>query len=296
MSAAPVSPHGFVAVRGRGYPVKETDACVTALSQDRDDAWERAARLTVLAREMEAKAVSLREVVSALTQQTYESLGSRAQYLLALTVEEAEALLATARDEAQAVWDAADAGGRRLYEEACAYADELRADTEARVQRISLAAQTAADEARIEARLEVKERLGEAVAAWKEMRRRCEGMLAGLEQEQAGRWEAMERELAHHEAELEARHAELATYAQAGLAEAERTLAEAEENTRPGQEDAEARAAALIAEARAREERIARETERVLREHDRSREEMDAHMAHIRNSLATLTGRAAAEG
>jgi hypothetical protein len=36
--------------------------------------------------------------------------------------------------------------------------------------------------------------------------------------------------------------------------------------------------------------------ERALRQHEESREEMQAHMAHIRNSLAALTGRAAAEG
>ena len=52
----------------------------------------------------------------------------------------------------------------------------------------------------------------------------------------------------------------------------------------------------MIAEAAGREERIARETERMLREHEESREEMQAHMAHVRNSLTTLTGRAAAEG
>ena len=72
------SPYAAVATAA-----EEADAYVAALSQDRDDAWERAARLTVLAKEMEAEAAGLREVVSALAPQTYETLGSRAQYLFA---------------------------------------------------------------------------------------------------------------------------------------------------------------------------------------------------------------------
>ncbi|AVZ73469.1 cellulose-binding protein [Streptomyces lunaelactis] len=296
MSAASVSPHGFAAVRGRGYRVEETDAYVAALSQDRDDAWERAARLTVLAREMEAEADELRGVVSALAPQTYESLGRRAQTVLALTEEESEELRTAARDEAQGLRDAAEAAARQVREEAREYADGVRADAEARAQHVSLTAQTTADETRIDARREVKEQRGEAVAAWKEMRRRAEVMLAGLEDGQAERWDAVEREIAYQEAELDTRLAELGVSAEGALSDAKRTFAAAEEHARHGQEDAEARAAELIAEARVREERIERDTEQVLREHDEARDEMDAHMAHIRSSLTTLTGRAAAEG
>ncbi|MBK3586148.1 cellulose-binding protein, partial [Streptomyces sp. MBT57] len=74
-------------------------------------------------------------------------------------------------------------------------------------------------------------------------------------------------------------------------AEAARGLAETQEAARHGQEDAEARAAEVLSQARVREERIVRETERVLREHEEGREEVQAHMAHVRSSLAALTGR-----
>lgn len=55
MSGASASPHGFATVRGRerGYRPEQVEACAAALSEERDAAWERAARLTVLAREME---------------------------------------------------------------------------------------------------------------------------------------------------------------------------------------------------------------------------------------------------
>lgn len=77
MSSASMSPPGFVTVRGRGYRPAQVEAYTAALCADRDAAWERAARLTVLAREMEEEAERLREVVTRLAPQTYESPGAR---------------------------------------------------------------------------------------------------------------------------------------------------------------------------------------------------------------------------
>src|SRR4051812_29547162 len=100
MSSSPVSSQGFEVVRGRGYRPEQVDAYAAALSAGRDAAWERAARLTVLAREMESEALRLREVVTQLAPQTYELLGERAQRLLALGEEEAAAVRGSARQEA----------------------------------------------------------------------------------------------------------------------------------------------------------------------------------------------------
>ena len=62
------------------------------------------------------------------------------------------------------------------------------------------------------------------------MRRRADALLADLEREQAERWEAVERELADRQGELDAGLAELGAYAESALAEAERAFAEAEES------------------------------------------------------------------
>ncbi len=124
-------------------------------------------------------------------------------------------------------------------------------------------------------------------------RDRTASVLAHQEQEHTERRKAAEAELAAAEAALESRHAELTERAEALLAEAGRKLAAAQEAARHGQEDAEARAAELLAEARVREERVVRETERILRVHEEGREEVQAHMAHVRSSLAALTGRVA---
>src|SRR5882757_5888031 len=84
MSSASEAPHGFMAVRGRGYRPEQVDAYAAGLSRARDAAWERAARLTVLAKEMDAEAERLREVVARLVPQTYETLGEGARRIFEL--------------------------------------------------------------------------------------------------------------------------------------------------------------------------------------------------------------------
>ncbi|MFD9356267.1 cellulose-binding protein [Streptomyces sp. NPDC060031] len=283
---------GFATVRVRGYRPQEVDRYLARLSGSRDEAWERVARLTVLAKRMEAEAERLREVVSSLAPQTYDELGERARRILLLVEEEADTVRADARADVSTTLGSAEAHADRVAALARQDAEAVREQTEVRARQGLLRAQREADEARAEAREDAKAWRAEAQAALVEMRRRSDALLAEHEQEHAERWDAAERELEVREAELEARHLELERYAESRLAEARRGFAEAEEAARHGQEDAEARAAELIAAARVREERIARETERVLREHAESQEEMRAHMNHVRSSLAALTGRA----
>ncbi|MEU6767225.1 cellulose-binding protein [Streptomyces sp. NPDC046853] len=295
-SGATASEHGFVAVRGRGYRPEQVDAYALELSEDRDGAWERAARLTVLTKEMEAEAERLREVVSRLAPQTYEELGERAQRILALGEEEVAAVREAADADVRGMAEAADAEAQKLREAARAYADEILGEADERARQRLLACRAAADESRIGARHDVKEWRGEALAALREMRERSAALIEEQEKEQAERWEAAEREIAAREAEAQEREASLVAAAEERLSEAKRALAEAEESARHGQEDAEARGAELIAAAGAREEGIARDTERMLREHGEEWDEVRAHMEHVRSSLAALTGRAAAEG
>ncbi|MFG2574412.1 cellulose-binding protein [Streptomyces sp. NPDC048481] len=293
MSSASVSPPGFVTVRGRGYRPDQVDACTAALCADRDAAWERAARLTVLARDMEAEAEQLRTVVTGLAPQTYDALGERARRVLQLAVEEAADVRENARraaleDVAHAETCALDVG-RAARERA----DAVRADAEDSARQRLLAARAEADEVRIGARREVKEYRAQALAGLREVRGRTAAVLAGQEEEQAERWAAAEREVAERAAALDARYAEAVAVAEAALSAAELAFAEAEEAARRGQDEAHARAAEILVEARAREERTERETERVLREHGARGEDVQAHMDHVRNSLSALTGRAA---
>ncbi len=295
MSSGSVSPQGFVVVRGRGYRPEQVDAYAAALSWDRDAAWERAARLTVLAREMEEETERLREVVASLPAQTYEVLGERAQRLYELGAQEAAALREDARREARRVVEEAQAEAGRLREAARADADAVRGEAEERARHRLLAAGAEADEMRVAARREVKECRGEALAALRDMRQRTEGLLADQEREHAESGEEVRRAAAEREAVFDAHYGSRAARAEAGLGEAEQALGDAQESVRRRQEDAEARAAELIAEAGVHAERVTRETERVLREHGERWNDLRAHMDNVRSSLAALTGRAAAE-
>ncbi|MGW5477948.1 cellulose-binding protein [Streptomyces sp. NPDC004008] len=294
MSSASGSPHGFVSVR-RGYRPDQVDAYTAALSRERDDAWERAARLTVLAKDMEAGLARLHERVAQLPAQSYEALGDGARRVFGLVQEEAEAVREGARQDAVHRVTQAEEDGRRVRQAAQAYADEVRGEAEELIRTRLLAARAEADEVRVVARREVKEGRAQALAVLREVRRRTEALLVEQEREQAERWEGEERAEAERLAELQAWEEGRVAQAQAALTEAQRALAEAGESSRRVQGDAQARAAELVAEARLREDRIARETERVLREHGEMWDGVQAQMDHVRNSLAMLTGRAAAE-
>lgn len=294
MSSEPVTRYGFAVVR-RGYRSEQVDAYEAALSTERDAAWERAARLTVLAREMEEDAVRLRETVSRLVPQTYEALGERARELFELGVEQAEAVRAAARRECEAVADEAEADGTRVREAARAYADGVREGADDRARQKLLAARTEADDVRIMARREVKENRREVLETLRVVRERTEGLLVEQEAKHAERWADAEREDAEREAAQDARQVELAERAEAAFAEARHAFADAEESAARLQAEAEERASALVAEARVREDRIARETDRVLREHGEQEDNVRAHMDHIRASLTSLTGNAPVE-
>ncbi|MBC7269619.1 MAG: cellulose-binding protein [Streptomyces sp.] len=292
----PYVPYGFTTVRGRGYRPGQVDAFVVALSDDRDAAWERAARLTVLAREMEEDLEDLREVVAELRSQTYELLGERARRLFLLGEEEAADVRERARGAGREELARAETWGDGLLREAREYADGVRAEAEEEAGKRLAAARAEADEIRVAARREVKERRAEVLAVLREVRQRTAALLAEQEREQAERCAAVEQETAEREAAFDAGHAEAAARAEAALAEARQELADAEESVRRQQEEATARAAEIVDGARADAERVARETERLLREHGERWDDVQAQMDQVRDTIAALTGgRAIAE-
>ncbi|QCR47935.1 cellulose-binding protein [Streptomyces sp. SGAir0924] len=295
MSGASASPHGFVTVRGRerGYRPEQVEEVTAALCQERDAAWERAARLTVLARRMGTELERLRETVAQLAPQGYEALGERARTLFRLGVEEAEAVRDGARAEADGLLAEARAYADGVREAARAHAEDVRAQADERARQRLLAARAEADDVRIGARREVRAARGEALAALRETRRRTAAMLAEQGAEHAERWAAQERAEEAAARDLDAHHAELMARAERELDEARRARAEAEEAAVRWQEAARTRASELIAGARDRRERIARETELVLHEHGERWDELQAHVDSVRSNLRSLTGRAA---
>ncbi|MFH8403631.1 cellulose-binding protein [Streptomyces sp. NPDC018019] len=290
--SASVSPHGFEIVRGRGYRPEDVDRRVEGLSIDRDSCWERAARLTVLANEMTAELAELREYVRQLPPQTYESLGDQARLILTTAESEAARLRKDAEEAAERAREEAEAYGRQIQEAADRAAQELRDETEDWARRRVAAAWSEADGIETAAAQDAEQWRSEAAEALRQMERRTTQLLREQEEEQTEQWDALGRDLAAQEADLEQRVAELEELGRTKVAEAERLRAEAEEAARHRDEDAEARAAELLAQARVEVERIERATERILREHADRREKVREHMTHVRNTLAALTGKA----
>jgi hypothetical protein len=288
VSRRSASPHGFAVVRGRGYRPKQVEERVQGLSRERDEAWERAARLTVLVREMEAEADRLREAVAQLAPQTYESLGVRARQLVALSEEEALQVRAQAQEEARQVTEAAEREARETCEAARAFAEALRAEADEQARRRLLAARVDADELRAAALTEAREARRESLVRLRDMRQRVTGLRADQESEHAERWAAAEREIIERASELEAHHAESTAAAQARLREAQQALAKEQETAGRRQESAQACAAELLAEARMQRERIGRETERLLRAHHARGEAVRAHLDRVLGGLRTL--------
>src|SRR5882672_5036152 len=126
----------FDIVRTRGYRPDQVDRFLDELSEDRDAAWERAARLTVLANEMDAECGALQKQVEALTSSAYDALGSGAQELLRLVEEESRAVRDRAETEAQYARDAADTARRTLQDETRAAAAARLAAAEDQAQRV----------------------------------------------------------------------------------------------------------------------------------------------------------------
>ncbi|MET8982026.1 cellulose-binding protein [Streptomyces sp. NPDC004539] len=291
MGSASVSPYGFGTVRGRGYRPAQVEAYVAALCADRDAAWERAARLTVRAKEGEAEADRLREAVSRLTPQTYDTLGEAARRLFRLAEEEADALRERARREAREQGAQAQAHAVVVRERAEEAARVTLAEAEEWGRRRVARARAEADEVRVAARRGVKEGRGQALEGLREVRRRTEVLAARQDQGQAQRAEAVDRDAEDRARALDAHYSHLVARAEAALSEARDAHAEAEKSAHHLQTRARDHAAALLADAHHHTDRIARETERVLREHGERWDDVRAHMDYVRSSLSALTGR-----
>jgi cell division septum initiation protein DivIVA len=277
--------------RGRGYRPDQVDRFLDELSEDRDAAWERAARLTVLANEMDAECTALRHQVEALGATSFDALGEGAQELLRLVEEEAAAVRDRAEMEAQYARDAAETARRTLQDEARAAAAARLAAAEEQAERLLDEACGRASEILGQARAEAEAVRGEAGRALDAMRQDLSRTQAEVDKERQERLDTLEHELAETEAGVDSRLADLLGDAERRLHEAHQERAAAEEALRVQQREAEERAAELLAQARVHEERIRLESERSLREHERHRDEIRAHLAHVRSTLAALTGR-----
>jgi DivIVA domain-containing protein len=285
------SAHHFAVARGRGYHPEQVDRFLEALCEDRDAAWERAARLTVLANEMDAECAAVRERLTALGPVRYEVLGAGAQQLLELAEAEAAAVRDRAAAALRAARGSADSAGEAMLRDARAAAQARIAAADARAARHLESAGAQAAELRAEAERCAAHLRQEAERALDDVRQQVERVTSGRQQEQGERLDAQRREFAHLAADADARTADRFAAAEAMLREAEDAYAVVEDEARRALDQAEAFAVDTLAEAGAREDRILREAERELRHHELRCEEIREHLALVSSSLSALTAR-----
>ncbi|MGW4302367.1 cellulose-binding protein [Streptomyces sp. NPDC004646] len=286
MSSAAATSYGFGTARASGYHPDQVDARLAALSRERDAAWERVARLTVLARDMEAQSARLRERAAGLEPQTYDSLGEPASTVFRLVRSEAVRLRERARDEAREQVAAAEEHARGVRRAAREAAEALRAEAAETAERRLYASRAEAEELRVGTRHEVRELRRTALEELRETRDRAAALLAAQPGEHTARRTAAERELTERATALEVSTAERQVRAEAALAAAKRALAAEKVRAPRIQELADARAAELLAAALDHEDRTARETERVLREHGEIWDEVRQQVDHLRDRLS----------
>lgn len=265
------------------------------LSRERDAAWERAARLTVLANDMAADLERLREMAAQLTPQTYESLGERARLILTAAEEEAAELRTAAEAAAWEMREAAEAGARAVREAADNESAALRTEAEAWAEHTLETARATAEETWNAARADAEQWQEGVAERLRQAREEALAADAERKQDQGSRWESEVRELAEQKTQSQAALAERETNANRQLAEAQQAYAWAEDAARQMAEDGTARASEIVSSGRARAERVERETERVLREHAEQRDVLTAHLEQVRNGLTALTGRSLGE-
>jgi hypothetical protein len=282
---------GFGTARGRGYQPAQVERAVAELTRQRDEAWRRLGDVGLRVDELSREAARLSAVVADLPPPVFDSLGGRVRELLAEVEAEAAQVRATA-----------EADAARIREESVAWGDALRVEARAEAARRRAAGDTAADTVIAEAetyaaRLREDTRrwttgvVGEAQALLEDTRRRCAALTAEQRRRQAVAGRALQAALAAQEAETEARVGELTGRADTTLERARRELAEAEAEAKAREDAAQARRAELLADARVRRQRVERDSEREARDLQERADLVRAHLAHIRTTLAALTGR-----
>ncbi|MFF1909761.1 hypothetical protein [Kitasatospora sp. NPDC058218] len=286
-----VPQHGFTAAR-RGYAPEQVDRALTALTAQRDEAWERLSVLGAGIREMERRLADIQQAAADAPDPDYQVLSEQAAGLATMAVNEAKAVREAAerfaedlRDEVYEAGQArgqaakeygattrseADQAARRTDERTRAEAEAIRADTDRETRALRDAATAHAAKVRVAA-AEASE-LAEAKLA--ELRREADETLAAVA------------------AKADAEDAEISATAERRVKEAEQYRETVLGQIKQSDAEAQARADQLIEQARREAEAINAASEREQREFAVRQETVQQHLDHIKGTLASLTGAA----
>lgn len=290
----------------RGYEAGEVDRHMGELheqlraeQQRADEAQQRSEQMARRAADLERRLVAVEQAAAerdakAASQPAEEpvftSLGKRVGQILQLADDEANALRAGAKRDADAFRGDAEEAAAVLRAEADRYAAQTRSAAETDAALALEEARRHADEILDEAAQDATARREEAEALYERQRANSAQAAADFETTLAQRRERAEQDFAERAAAVEQQVRILEERATAVHNDAERARSEADLNARRALEDAQQHAQQLVAEAKARAERIRAESERELAAAMNRRDSINAQLANVRQMLATLSG------
>lgn len=286
-----VPSYGFTAAR-RGYAPEQVDHALTALTAQRDEAWQRLSVLGAHIRELENRLAEARQAAADVPAPDFTTLSEQAGGLLTIAENEAQAVRDKAERFAEDTRDSVYEAGQARGKAATEYAAATHAEAEQAARRTEERTRAEAEKLRGEADRDARAVRDAATAEAAKVRveaaeagERAEARLAELRREADQRFAAEDAAAAAEEAKI--------------TVAAERRLREAEQHreTVLGQikqtdTEAQAKADQLIDAARREAGRITAQSAQERADFDKRLETVQTHLDHIKGTLASLTGKA----
>ncbi len=286
-----VPSYGFTTAR-RGYAPEQVEHSLSALTAQRDEAWQRLSVLGAHIRELELRLAEASKAASEAPDPDFATLSEQAAGLLAIAENEAKAVREKAERFAEDTRDTTYEAGQARGKAASEYAAATRAEAELAARRTEERTRAEAEKLRGEAdrdaRLLRDAATGEAAktrVAAAEAGERAEVKLAELRREADLRFAELEAAAASDEAKI-------STAAERRLREAEQHRETVLGQIKQTDTEAQAKADQLLDQARREAAGIDAQSAKAQSEFAERQETVQTHLDHIKGTLASLTGKA----
>ncbi|MGX4732046.1 hypothetical protein [Kitasatospora griseola] len=286
-----VSQYGFTVSR-RGYAPDQVEAAVTALSRERDEAWERLSVLGTGLREMEKRLVDIQQAAEDAPDPDFTELSEQAAILLKIAQNEAEAIHTKAKRSGEDARDAAHEAGESAAKDAKQFSAKQREDADRFARGADERSRAEAERIRAQADAEARAVVHAATGHAARIRVSAADASEQSEVTLAERRRKADEGFATAEADADAVVAKITAAAEAKVKEAEQHREAMLAEARRLDTQAQAKADAELAAAKEKAARIKLASEREQVDFTKRLDKVQTHLDHIKGTLASLTGAA----
>ncbi|GGQ74566.1 hypothetical protein [Kitasatospora griseola] len=286
-----VSQYGFTVSR-RGYAPDQVEAAVTALSRERDEAWERLSVLGTGLREMEKRLADIQQAAEDAPDPDFTELSEQAAILLKIAQNEAEAIHTKAKRSGEDARDAAHEAGESAAKDAKQFSAKQREDADRFARGADERSRAEAERIRAQADAEARAVVHAATGHAARIRVSAADASEQSEVTLAERRRKADEEFATAEADADAVVAKITAAAEAKVKDAEQHREAMLAEARRLDTQAQAKADAELAAAKEKAARIKLASEREQVDFTKRLDKVQTHLDHIKGTLASLTGAA----